>query len=459
MKHIILTINESITRNISDSIYLNDGSKTLYRETTTNIDDLFNNIQDFETIEIEIKDELKQILSKIEHKEQRDITFVYNKNNRVFKIPYVFTDAIETVIKDYNKEYGDKYKYKYFGKKIKVYRTNFGQVFETGNGSIKSITTAEQETAFCEIWNKLCENDVELTSGWVKTIIGDLANYVDNDWIHTWTTTANAIIGYLSGAEKNPKDYIAVRVGDNKNSIGEKHNQFVHNYAKRVVGKSVKKDIFDPSDVILYYKPKETNIKKTLGELIEGINKIDVSATSDIKQQYYDGLVGNFIYVPISLKKLSSKNKHNISILNCTVNSGGTGSVNKFMIHNMENKNQINVMCTCNLCFNGLTDENGEEITSVHMVNVTMRSFDKNNSVDIDVTLNHKNIPTLGKCPRETWRKYLNLTKSNKMEDSLAAFNEFLSTKEEKEVKSALKDIIQGAIKQGPNCLPFILIH
>ena len=45
------------------------------------------------------------------------------------------------------------------------------------------------------------------------------------------------------------------------------------------------------------------------------------------------------------------------------------------------------------------------------------------------------------------------------MEDSLAAFNEFLSTKEEKEVKSALKDIIQGAIKQGPKCLPFILIH
>lgn len=447
MKHITLTINESIIRNIKDSIYLNSESKTLYRETTTNIDDLFKIIP----IVPEIKDELKQILSEIEDKEKRDITFVYNKNNRVFKIPYVFTDVIEVVIEKYT-----DYEIKHFGKKVKVYHTNFGQVFETGNGSIKNITTAEQETAFCEIWNKLCENDVKLTSDWVKTIIGDLANYVDNDWIHTWTTTANAIIGYLSDGEKKPKDYIAVRVGDNKNIIGKTHNQFVHNYAKRVVGKSVKKDIFDPSDVILYYKPKETNIKGTLGKLIDGLN---TRGTSDIKKQYYDELVGNFIYVPISLKKLSSKNKHNISILNCTVNSGGTGSVNKFIIHNMENTNQINVMCTCNLCFNGMTDENGDEITSVHMVNVTMRSFDKNNSVDIDVTLNHKNIPTLGKCPRATWRKYLNLTKSNKMEDSLTAFNEFLSTKEEEDIKTALKDIIQGAIKQGPNCLPFILIH
>lgn len=94
MKHIILTINESITRNISDSIYLNDGSKTLYRETTTNIDDLFNNIQDFETIEIEIKDELKQILSKIEYKERRDITSKEEK-----EVKSALKDIIQGAIK------------------------------------------------------------------------------------------------------------------------------------------------------------------------------------------------------------------------------------------------------------------------------------------------------------------------------------------------------------------------
>lgn len=68
--------------------------------------------------------------------------------------------------------------------------------------------------------------------------------------------------------------------------------------------------------------------------------------------------------------------------------------------------------------------------------------------------------PSLGKCAKAVWADILGLKEKQKLtiEECLDTFKEFLNG-DEKIVKEKLKEIIQSAVKEGPNCFPFVLIH
>ena len=81
---------------------------------------------------------------------------------------------------------------------------------------------------------------------------------------------------------------------------------------------------------------------------------------------------------------------------------------------------------------------------------VTCRSFSGKKDLDIDTKA--ETGPALGKVPPELWRKLLGVT------DKYSESNiELIASKLNNE--DTMTKLIQGGIKDGPWCLPFVLIH
>jgi hypothetical protein len=472
MKDLTLTINESISTNISDSMLLTES----YKNVTDNFNDLtltiLSNVHpDYVRA---IKTLIKNIESAIEinpGETKPKMRFVFHSRKLMFKIPYKYADVIPDVV---SKDTSNLFYCTKNGVKVNVYMKGNGYdkrkrvIFQTGVGSVDKITTKEQETAFCLIWNVVHEQlneitDTTLTNDLIREVIGDLSDRVDDGWIHSWSKTIGNIVYLIGTQSESSKNYISIRAGGNvKNHIGNLHNTFVKKYGERLCGKGTRKDRFDPTDVILYDRSMEGDIMTKLKGYTNDMkpnedSSIVYNRCLEIKNKYFNELVASLKYIPISLKKLSIGNNGSFGFMNVTPNSGSTCSVNGFTV-DKNNKDRIDVLCDCNVCFTGQTDGEGNELTDKHGLVVVMRSFQKDNrNVDIDVTLDMHDTPTLGKCPRKIWQDILGVDNSNK-EESLKAFNTLLA-KETDETKDILKQIIQGAIKQGPSCFPFLLIH
>lgn len=462
MKDLTYIVKESISTNISDFEYLFESYKNVTSEFTFLVN--HTKLNEFEpncikTIETLIND----ITSN--SKDGDEMKFVYNTNSFMFKIPYLFADTITSVIDTYETK---NFYYKKDGVKVKVYMNGNGydnrrrMIFQTGVGSVGKLTIEEQESAFCIIWNTIKDqlietNDTISINNLIRNVIGDLSDRTDDSWITSWSTSIQHLVSHLISKGKKPNNYTATRVSSNSNDIGKTHYDFVYKYGEKMNGVGTKKDVFDPSDVVLY----RTMNKNKLQSIIERFTSMLDSTNADyikIKRRYFNRLIKDYRYIPISLKKISNGNDCKIGLMNVVSNAGNTCSVNGFTF-DKDSTNRVDVICDCNVCFTGQTDGNGNELTDKHGLVVVMRSFQKDNkSVDIDVTLNIKGAPTLGKCPRNIWRDILQVDKTTPKQEIIEKFKSLLNEKTA-ETNDKLKQIIQGAIKQGPSCFPFLLIH
>jgi hypothetical protein len=97
-----------------------------------------------------------------------------------------------------------------------------------------------------------------------------------------------------------------------------------------------------------------------------------------------------------------------------------------------------------------LPDSTGEGQFKTKTIIVTMRTFGSG-SMDIDIKEENAICP-IGKCPRYIWNKF----RSKYLEvDEVSVFKSLYDN----ENWDYLRDVISGGMKNGPWCLPFILIH
>lgn len=432
-----------------------EGTKTKFDKFVSTFDELLDNNpslnahKDRELVSSLITD----IIEEADY--QPEELFIYSEGGSFFKIPYAFNEAITIVIKQ--PKYINNFNCHVYGNKIKVYFTKRGgEIFETGSGSIGRVSTVQQETATCLVWNAYVdavkENiNLDMTDKiTVKNIVSDLTASFDSEWISTFGKQVNTIIQYLESLGKNPLDYKLCRYGEKEaeNSVGKAYESFIAAYTKAVEGH---KDNFDPSDVILYKESaRGTIVSKLKSYTGDPINN---------KPIFTKELFDTVLLQGISLKKIAGNKSGRYDRYN--VGDGNKiEKVFKFSIDQHSNDKQIIVLCEGNFSFDNITDGDGEEIKNTPIVKLVMRSFGSGQTA-IDCLIKEikgKQSPSLGKCPARFWRKIINATKGCSLQENIEKFNEFLKG-DTSSVLTGLGDIIKGSIKEGPNCFPFILLH
>ena len=399
-----------------------------------------------------------------------DRMFVYAQSAKYFKIPRLFNDDIQKIVAtpDFASDFEAKFSnntttVKYIGGEGRVKPT----VFVTGSGSVGRVATADQEQGTCLVWNAYVKEmrdnkmlnleDVEL----IKSIVSELAVNFDKEWIASFRKQIVAITKYLETIGEEPTRYNMTRYGDGK--LGKVYAKYIQKYTNVYQGQ---KDNFDPADTILYDAKEEGTIIGILNQLTSATNDID--SAIEAKKRFVEELFTTHLVQGISLKKVTaatgSYDEFNIA---GEKSSEKVGNISSYKLGDAKkagvNDHQIKLYCKGTFNLSSLTDGEGEAIGVEPMVDVTMRSF--GDSYGIDVSMVHgKKSPSLGKCPARTWREKLGIEESDSLEEAVAKFKKVLKIKNGQEgrnpkVAQIILEIVKAAIKEGPNCFPFILIH
>lgn len=451
-----------------------EASQEKFEFSTPTFDELLDaapQIKEFED-ELEITKKVAKLLKKILATQNFDSekVFVYSQSAKHFKIPRLFNNDILKIVgtptfaNDFEASISDKtVTVKYIGGNGRAKP----KVFVTGSGSVGRIATSDQEKGTCLVWNAYVKemrdnkildlDDVEL----IKNVVSELAVNFDKEWIASFKKQIVAITKYLEKIGEEPTRYNMTRYGDGK--LGKAYEKYIQKYTTVYQGQ---KDNFDPADTILYDTTEEDNIIGVLGQLT-GQTK-DIDSAIEAKQRFVDELFTPKLVQGISLKKVTaatgSYDEFNIagettsekvgSIINYTLSDSAKSDVND---------HQIRLLCKGTFNLSSLTDGEGDVIGVEPLVVITMRSF--GNTYGIDVSMLHgKMSPSLGKCPARLWREKLDVAEGDSLEDAVAKFKEVLKIKNGQtgrnpKVSKVLLEIVKAAIKEGPNCFPFILIH
>lgn len=440
------------------NIFEAEGTKTKFDNWTSEFDDLLkknpslNAHKNPEAVNKLIED----LIATANYKP--DELFIYATGASNFKIPYAFYDTLISFSN--NSEYTSVFKFKEIGKnKIQVSFIKGGPIFETGSGSIGRVSTEQQETATCVVWNAyvdaLRENKDFNTSDkeFIKTLVAELSDNFDGEWISTFGKQCVAITKYLESIGCDPKDYKMCRYGEaaSKNKVSDAYSKFIANYTSSIGGQ---KDNFDPSDVLIYLESKS-------GELVSMLNKY-ASDPVNSKQTYLTEVFEKKLLQGISLKKIAGNKDGKYSKYNTgDQNEARIGDVTSFEVNEKRsNANQFIVWVEGNFRFDDITDTEGNEVNTVNSVTLTLRSFGKG-GVGMDVCINEKKSPSLGKCPARIWREVIGLNphKTASLSKCTSAMKEFMENNNEEFIKEKLKHLIASAVKEGPACFPFILLH
>ena len=264
-----------------------------------------------------------------------------------------------------------------------------------------------------------------------------------------------SIVDYLYRitGNKNIASYRLVRF-DEKGphaEVSRAYTNMVKSYAKQ---KGMRRDVFDPTDVILFDKNKieviKTNCKVSSDE----------ESSNQIRNNFLENCFKPRICMGISLKKLSKSGK----IKEYNTGSESIESVDSYEIISPKKKTSKNIMVKCNGKFNldETTDIDKKPIDNITSIALTLRTFSEG-VVAMDATVTNTNGsyegPSLGKCPADIWRKLLDVkdTDKKKIEVCISKFEYFV--KNDDHILDDLKELINGALKEGPSCFPFILIH
>jgi hypothetical protein len=388
-------------------------------------------------------------------------------NGPVFiKLPYEFTPIIKTVIntnnfselftireKDEKKIYVD---YINNGKKVKM--------IETGRGSVGRVPTDLQESSTCALFNIYMDmidedtddmaqlDDLNNIKNLIIDALGIDGDKFDETWLISFSHQIKSIVKFLKSFDLDVTEYRAVRYGDKKNPVSAAYTNMISAYTKVCGTTGSRKDTYDPSDIILY---DQRAIGKIESICRAGSSRDDYedpnNSDKGIKNEYINELFLSHLCMGISLKKLTGAGRPEI------FNTGSHNivkSVNTIKKDDIIIKpNYITVKVSGNFNFDNTTIDNGEEVNNQKSILITLRSF---GSVAMDVKMDAKGEPALGKCPVDIWRSILKVNKRTKLHDCLKAFEKFLKSNNNTD---QIQSLIQYAIKEGPHCYPFILLH
>ena len=383
--------------------------------------------------------------------------FIYSNGKKYFKIPYAYLESIIKVI--------DTGKYpqfklnQYGGKKVKVSLKGYGEIFETGSGSIGRVSTKNQEQATVVVWNKYIEemDSFDLNNEeYIRNLVKDLSSDFDTEWITTFQKQIKLISSYINSIGGNPLKYKMTRYGEGK--LGDAYKKFVESYIKTISNDEGRKDNYDPSDVILYLANDEN-------EIINKLNSYKITSLNDAmecRDEFIKYLFEKNKLQGISLKKIAGNKLGMYELFNIG-NNVRISEITNFSYKSTD-KN-VTVYCKGMFKLDNMTDVEGDEIGSEKEIKLTLRSFGSakgGNIVAIDATLNGGKNPTLGKCPKREWMKILGISENDsvKLGRCVKAFKVYLSDEENVgQIKKELTDLIKSSIKEGPNCFPFVLLH
>lgn len=342
----------------------------------------------------------------------------------------------------------------------------------TGTGSIGRVSTTAQELATCVVWNAFVE-EIKMADGAgfrlgrandIKEIISDLSADFDASWISSFKEQILCIWDFLQSrglSWDDIKKYRACRYGGTdyvddgdemmRSKTGKAHEKFVNAYmemVKKLSGdKRVQKDNFDPSDILLYM-PHE-GVLKAFEELT---NECKSAESSEPILEKYRGMFANKTLFGISLKKCTGKGKYelfNISSKTADQAVKITSVTNNKKETSKAHGAELLVKGNFNLA--GVSDPKyPEKDIQEREVIVSLRSFGNSNAMDVKEAKG----PAIGKVPVRMWTKELGVTEDD-LDNAIVKFEQYI----DKKYWPALAQLIAGGMKNGPWCLPFVLIH
>lgn len=473
-----------------------------YDQCTENWKELVNHIKSKRANDLctnEFYDTVYKLLKQIFDKGGK-FRAVYDKSSPVFKISRFYVNSVDNLFSNGNVIIDD---YEFScriggGTDRTIYcetvRNSYNQhikVFELGTGSIGKVKTEEQEQATVSIWNYLIDNGIDIILKdpnryeTITTNVTELAEQIkaDDTWIMSCVSQVEQILKFLRSRPKISKDdiknYRAIRYGykdpQNSDNVAQAHELFLKNYLNLVkisndFSKTPQKDNYDPSDILLYNHNKQTEISNKLKELTK---------LTDVNQIFdeYKNLFDKDLLFGISLKKMSKEPSFELFNIN---RSGKTIKDYVCTVENVEeckttkNGNGAYAIIEGKFSFEGIanpetieTNNKGDVIVkdfTTKTLKVSLRTFGSG-TIGLDIAeMNGKSTgPALGKVPVNIWRTLLKVNERANLETCITNFINVFGNVDgkntEKSNKQIAEEIIVGGIKNGPWCLPFVLVH
>lgn len=459
----MITLSEYIT-DINESTV----SQTAFKNHANDINEL-KNFKTTDGKKLYIFDEkyvnsniISTLLYKIaKHSGENTISCMYSDQKRYIKLPYLFKDAIIRSVDEMSADFS----YTLFGSnKVKV-KINDGSsnspwLFETGSGSGKSTpVTSQQEIATCEVWNMYRDelDTIDTSKEKIDELSGRLSNIFNfkKDWLVSFIVQVNAMRDALKSmgiSNSKIKRYKAVRFGVNSDPVSDAYSKFVNAYSKMMDG--AKKDVYDPSDIILYAENElETILNKLHGYMQDPVGG---------KVKYMEDLFNTRLLMGISLKKIG-RGSGEFDIYNDGSDVDRIPSnVKNITVTPHVNGKSITITCTGNFRFDNTTvvdNEGDNPVGRERMITIKMRTFGSGQvAMDCSINDTHRD-PTIGKCPISIWSNVFGIKRGTDIETCVKMVNRWYKWGTANKINKGVIDIIRGAIKWGPSCFPFILIH
>ena len=413
---------------------------------------------------VKFYDELKPIFDKIsqENTSKTNNIFLWAESNshKYFKMDYPFNPIILRIAKEHSNIFDVTIKNN--GKKVALYYIGDGKktkIMETGKGSVGRVKTEVQEHSTCYVFNKyidIIENDDADMSTMddldqIRSYIADIyvieVEDMDNSWIASFGKQVKTIISFIRSFGGDPTNFRLARFDekDKKSIVSKAYTRMVKSYVKYVGGEGRnRRDTYDPSDVILFDKTHVSDIESIC---ISGKN---VNDCCNIKSKYFNELFTTHKCMGISLKKIS-KSDGSADLFN--VGSHNVVEIVKSFKIMKQSETNLTVLCVGSFNFDGITSEDGEPVGAEKEVLLTMRTFGGGN-VAVDVKLNENGEPAIGKCPVKIWRNAIDYNYKD-IEGCINKFKYFLESASNNDICN----LIKAAVKEGPHCFPFILLH
>lgn len=378
------------------------------------------------------------------------------------------------------------------------------------------VITRDQEVTTCFLFNTLVKecasleafdkifsnsNDKE-TLKYIKSIITKICDKYDNTWAKSFIYQMQAISSIIKEEHKE-NNFTSLKMerygGDDHFKdwkLSKIYSNVIQGYASKL---NMQKDSLDPTDVILFDTKDEDSINKILNNCNEFISNIKIDTenhnadNSEFKNEFlklYNVHIiednkseKDIFFKGLSLKKINSNYK--IDKFNITENT--EFDFDKIELNNDLKYKEANKTVFIIVKGEIINKKRNEHITTVKEDNVIP---DKQTSVSTDVKHRYKIClrtngnkiacdvsqckqssnssfttgPSLGKCPVAIWNGYLKDYVSDFKESpnatDISVYKEgFIKMCEDNNLDKILQDIITNAIKCGPSCLPFIVIH
>lgn len=344
---------------------------------------------------------------------------------------------------------------------------------EVGDGSLRSISTSDQENGTCLVWNQIVEQAKEVDNvsiDDIKEYVESLGSYVTKDWLESFKLQTQAIYRYLKSINVNPFNYKAERYGEG--GVGNNYKLFVKAYIDNYLTpegfKNIQKDIYDPSDIILYRFDKMKEQDNAIGELIAITNKAKnkKEETVDSARKAFVELFTSRDVIGISLKKCKNGSRFE------EMNSGKYEQVVNVQSAEIRRYGEgLECLCKGNFNFTNVTspEDSDDDVDREQFAYIAFRTFgSKVVYCDVRIGKSGSAVP-IGKCPVSVWRPLWKI-KQTEDQDSInktliksLCGNIDENDKDYHEIRGSklkkLAEIIESAAKYGPYCLPYVLIH